>query len=119
MVGFDGVDCAWKRFGGNSTLCYAVGYSSVVPAAKLIFQLPEPLQMFFRNLLMMVPAKLTPKPQPYASIAIFDPETSEHVGLIQDPKGRDVTSLAGITFYRNKLYLGSLHNDYVAVYDLS
>jgi hypothetical protein len=68
---------------------------------------------------MMVPPKLTPKPQPYASITIIDPETSEHVALIQDPKGRDVTSLTGITFYSNKLYLGSLHNDYVGVYDLS
>jgi ATP-dependent Lon protease len=68
---------------------------------------------------MMVPPGLTPKPQPYAGIAIFDAENSKYLGLIQDPKGQDVKALTGITFHGNKLYLGSLHNDYIAVYDLS
>ena len=67
---------------------------------------------------MMIPKKFLPKTKPYAAIAVLDPDESRYVGAIQDPWGTDVSTLTGITFHQGNLYLGSLHNDYIAVYDL-
>jgi hypothetical protein len=92
--------------------------STVIPAAKLIYKLPPTLQVLLRTALMMVPKELAPKVKPYAGIAILDPETLSQVALIQDPRGTDVKTMTGITFHENKLYLGSLHNDYIGVYSL-
>ena len=38
--------------------------------------------------------------------------------LLQDPHGEDIGMLTGVTLWDEKLYLGSLHNDYIGVYDL-
>jgi hypothetical protein len=119
LSGFDGIDCAWKRFGAQSSLyCYTIGVSTIIPAAKLIYKLPQSLQIVARTLLLMIPKQLVPKVMPYAGIMILDPETRSQVALIQDPRGTDVATLTGITFHENKLYLGSLHNDYIGVYSL-
>lgn len=67
---------------------------------------------------MMMPKKLIPAARPYASIAILDPNTNTLVDLLQDPRGKDVKTMTGITFYGGKLYLGSLYNDYIGVYSL-
>ena len=37
---------------------------------------------------------------------------------LQDPRGEDIGMLTGVTLWDEKLYLGSLHNDYIGVYDL-
>ena len=50
---------------------------------------------------------------------VVDPHTKEYVDLIQDPTGKDIGALTGVTVHDNKLYLGSLENDFVGVYDLS
>lgn len=67
---------------------------------------------------MMIPKEIAPAVKPYASIAFLDTETLSQVDYIQDPRGTDVKTLTGITFYENKLYLGSLHNNYIGVYSL-
>ncbi len=116
--GFDGVDCAWKQFGAKSPFCYVVGVAAVHPIAKLVSKLPQPLQVIIRTLLMIVPKKIAPRLRPYASIIILDPETSSYVGIIQDPTGKDLSTMTGITFYHGKLYLGSLHHNYIGVYGI-
>lgn len=117
---FDGVDCAWERHGAKSSLCYALGMTSVHPLAKLIYQLPTPIQRIFRTLLMIVPKTFSPRPKPYASIVLLDPSSpstsGSYVGIVQDPTGKDLATMTGITFHQGKLYLGSIHRDYIGVY---
>ena len=120
VAGFDGIDCGWKKFGAKqSSLCYAVGVSTVIPVAKFIYMLPEAFQILLRTVLMMLPPNLAPKVKPYASIVTIDAETLQQVSYVQDPRGSDIKTMTGITFHENKLYLGSLHNDYIAVYNLA
>lgn len=121
LAGFDGIDCAWKRFGAQeqSSFCYAIGVSKIIPVAKVVFKLPGILQIIFRTVLMMVPKKLVPEVKPFASITILDAETLSQVGFLQDPHGTDIKTMTGITFHENRLYLGSLRNDYIAVYNLA
>ena len=122
LIGFDGVDCAWQRHGAKSSLCYAVGTTPVLPLAKLIYQLPMPIQMILRTLFMVIPKRLSPRAKPYASIVILDPARSStsgsYQGIVQDPTGKDVATLTGITFHEGKLYLGTLHRDYIGVYSV-
>ena len=48
---------------------------------------------------------------------IVDPENPEATPvLLQDPTGTDIAALTGVTVHDNKLYLGSLHNDFIGVY---
>jgi hypothetical protein len=42
-----------------------------------------------------------------------------YVGLIQDPDGSAIADVTGVTVHNNKLHHGSLHNNFVGVYDLS
>jgi len=39
------------------------------------------------------------------------------VRCVQDPDGTDIGMLTGVTVHDDKLYLGSLRNDYIGVYD--
>ena len=66
----------------------------------------------------MLPNAMTPEPEPYASIEIIDPETKTYVGIVQDPSGKDISLLTGVTYHDDKLYLGSLRNNFIGVYDL-
>eukprot|EP00934_Nitzschia_sp_Nitz4_P004608 Nitzschia sp. Nitz4//scaffold9_size221794//91527//93025//NITZ4_001345-RA/size221794-snap-gene-0.99-mRNA-1//1//CDS//3329560998//4598//frame0 len=116
---FDGIDCGWNGQNSQSSYCYAVGVTTVVPLMKLIDKIPEPFSRVVRSMLMLIPKQLAPKPELFASIEILDPETLQYVGLIQDPYGKDISKLTGITLHDNKIYLGSLHNNYVGVYDLA
>ena len=75
--------------------------------------------MILRNLIMMVPKWVLPTLQHYGGVMVVDPHTKEYVDLIQDPTGKDIGALTGVTVHDNKLYLGSLENDFVGVYDLS
>jgi hypothetical protein len=116
---FDGVDCSWKGVTGATSYCYAVCPSSVVPAHRILWKVPHPIDLIFRTMLLMLPKKLAPATKLYGGITIVDPESNTYVGLIQDPDGIDISQLTGITVHDNKLYLGSLHNEFIGVYDLS
>lgn len=37
---------------------------------------------------------------------------------LQDPGGEVITLITAVTEHNGKLYLGSLHNDYIGVYTL-
>lgn len=118
-IDFDGVDCAWRGETATSSYCYAANPTSVVPANKLLLSLPHPLDWFLRTVLVMMPKDWLPKTESYGGITVVDPETSEFVRLIQDPKGTDIGHITGVRVHDNKLFLGSLENDYIGVYDLS
>jgi hypothetical protein len=66
---------------------------------------------------MLLPPALAPKPKPYGGLYEFDAETG-NLTVIQDPTGQDIGMLTGVTVHDNKLYLGSLRNDYIGVYSL-
>jgi len=126
---FDGIDCASTKISGEEkVICYAVIISYIVPAQKLIWNLPYPIDIFVSMLLLNIPRTIMPKTEPYGGILILDPEASATDGdasnpavlrLIQDPTGKDISHLTGITFQDKKFYLGSLKNDFVGVYDAS
>lgn len=114
MTGYpDGADC-----GGSKRLCYAVMPSAVVPLMKLISKVPYPLDIPFRNLYMMLPKSLSPRIKPYGGVIEVDPTTKD-IRYIQDPYATDIGMLADVTVWNDKLYLGSLRNNFVGVYDLN
>jgi hypothetical protein len=116
---FDGVDCGWKGVTAETNLCYAVHPSLVVPLQKILNKIPHPIDQWLRNLILMLPKWLAPEITAYGGITVLDAESSKVVQLLQDPDGSDIAYLTGVTVFDNKLYLGSLRNDFVAVYDLS
>lgn len=112
MPGFpDGADCNNKR-------CYAAMPSAIVPLAKLLYKIPHPFDKGLRNIMMMLPKVLVPKAIPYGGVVEVDSTTKE-LRYFQDPYAEDIGMLAGVTAWDNRLYLGSLTNNFVGVYDLS
>ena len=118
----DGLDCSWKGITGKSSHCYSVIVSPVVPLMKLAWLIPHPFDIVFRSFLMSLPKKLAPPVKPYGGIIEFKDDDSKSgsgmTRIIQDPTGKDVGMINGVTVHNNKLYLGSLYNDYITIYDL-
>jgi hypothetical protein len=105
----------------DSSYCYSVIISYIVPTQKLLWKLPHPLDAIAKIILLMLPKSLIPKTKPYGGILAVDPEktgSDSVVNLFQDPRGKDIAHLTGVTVHNNKLYLGSLVNNFVGVYDL-
>ena len=114
LVGYpDGLDCSSKT--GN---CYAVIPSAKPSIINVINAFPPMLDLVLRSLLMIVPKSLAPEVNPIGCVVEVDPETGELIQTYQDPKGDDIAALHGVTFNNEKLYFGSLHNDFIGVYDL-
>jgi hypothetical protein len=116
LTGFpDGLDCS-----ESSDTCYSVMPSSIIPIVKAIHAISHPFDMILRSMLMGLPKYLAPKVKPYGGLVEIDVK-SKTMNLIQDPTGEDIGHLAGVTKskFDNRLYLGSLKNDYIGVYDLS
>ena len=115
LTGFpDGLDCS-----ESSDTCYSVMPSSVTPLVKAVHAISHPFDMILRSVLMGLPKYLAPKVKPYGGLVVIDVR-SKTMNLIQDPTGEDIGHLAGVTKskFDNKLYLGSLKNGYIGVYDL-
>ena len=115
---FDGLDCAWEGQTAKEKLCYAVLPSTVVPAQKLMYKIPHPIDAILRTMMLAMPKKLLPKTVPYGGVMAVDPETKKVVNVYQDLKGEDISMLTGVTVHDNTLYLGSLHHNRVGVYHL-
>lgn len=114
MTGYpDGTDCNWK----GDRKCYSVMPSSIVPLSKIIKKLPHPIDRILRNIYLMLPKAFAPKVRPYGGIIEVDPNSKE-INYFQDPDATDIGHLAGVTVWDNKLYLGSLKNNFIGVYDL-
>jgi len=113
----DGNDCHDK-----TGLCY-IALPSPPGAMSLVYKMPPPLDRYIRTLFMALPRLLAPKPPPFGGIVELDPgdETKEQrvVRVLLDPNGEDVPFVTGVTVHGDKLYLGFLKSDFVAVYDLN
>jgi Strictosidine synthase len=115
----DGVDCSWQH-----NLCYAVMPSAIVPLHKLWNALPGSLSHLIRTVAMVLPRRLAPPVKKFGGVIEFDPTgiatTTNVTRTFLDPTGRDIGMLTGVTVGPNdgKLYLGSLQNKFVGVYDL-
>lgn len=115
----DGVDCAWKGVTSKThEYCYTVMPSAITPLFKLVYKVPNPVDRFLRTLVLALPKSMAPPIKPYGSVVEVNPVNGGVVRYIQDPLGEDISRLAGVTVHDNKLYLGSLTNDYIAIYDL-
>jgi hypothetical protein len=119
LTDFDGVDCAWNGVTANTSYCFAANPGIVVPANKFLLSLPHPIDWILRCLLAMLPKEWLPKVKPYGGITIVDASTSRFVDLLQDPSGEDIGHITGVTIHDNKIFLGSLVNDFIGVYDLA
>lgn len=112
----DGADCSW-----STGLCYAPMPSSQVMVMTLIWKLPHPIDMILRSMLMMLPRSIAPKPVPYGGVMEIFPGNDTHPGkvlrILQDPKGRDIGMITGVTLHDNKIYLGSHKNPFIGVHD--
>ena len=109
----DGVDCS-----DTSGKCYAVIPSAKPSIMNVINALPPFLDVHFRTFLMMLPRSLAPEPKRIGCVVEVDPAKGKLLNVFLDPKGDDIADLHGVTVNNQKLYLGSLYNDYVGVYDL-
>lgn len=114
FTGFlDGVDCSFQR-----GLCYVAIPSTVSPIARMTFAAP----WWFRSLFLMMPRNWTPHTEPYGAVAEIHPGDenvpARILRIMQDPDGRDVRMITGVTEHGGKLYLGSLHNNCVGVVSL-
>jgi len=114
----DGVDCSFERRG----VCYVAVATTVPPLARALFAIPGRLGTMVRTMTMVIPRNWTPKPEPYGGVAEIqlgdDGKATAIVRMFQDPDGRDASMVTGVTEFGGKLYLGSLHNDYVGVLSL-
>ena len=119
MTGYpDGVACAWKGTTAvQSESCFAVMPNPESPIMALVRRIPHPIDMLLRSLVMGLPKALVPAAKPYGGLLEFDPDDGSTT-LIQDPYGKDVKMLTGVAVFDNRLYMGSLYNDHITVYQL-
>mmetsp|Transcript_13631 Transcript_13631/g.22404 ORF Transcript_13631/g.22404 Transcript_13631/m.22404 type:complete len:425 (-) Transcript_13631:1622-2896(-) len=114
----DGIDCSF-----HSSLCFVAMPAPATPDLKALFTIRPPvLSRFIRSILMLLPRGLAPDAKPYGGVAIVhrgDELSKPSIKqMYQDPTGRDISTITGVTEGRDgKVYLGSLHNDFIGVLD--
>ena len=113
----DGADCSF-----DSGLCYVAIPTPISALVQTIFSLPPWLGKPVRTLLMMIPRTWAPKAVSFGAVAEIHPgneEVKAHiVRVFQDPDGKDMSMVTGVTERDGKVYLGSLHNNHVGVLTL-
>jgi len=113
----DGADCSFQR-----GLCYVAIPTTVPPIMSAIFSMPPWMGIPIRSLLMMIPRTWAPKPVRYGAAAEIHPGNENTpariLRIFQDPDGRDMEMVTGVTEHEGKLYLGSLHSNCVGVVSL-
>lgn len=113
----DGVDCSFQ-----SGLCYVAIATPMDPLVGAIFAMPTWIGRPIRSFLMMLPKSLAPKVKQYGAAAEIHPgdenSPARITRIFQDPDGRDVSTVTGVTEHDGKLYLGSLHANSVGVVTL-
>lgn len=116
MTGYvDNADCAVVK---GTSYCFGAIISAFSPIHRFYTKLPLALELLVRNLLLLVPRSMAPKVHPtYTGIVRINMVT-QHVDYIQDPTASDVQLISGVTVKGNELYLGSLTNDHIVVYNL-
>ena len=114
LPGFlDGIDCSFD----DSSLCFVAMPVPATPDLKALFALPPLMSRFIRSILMILPRTWIPAGRPYGGVAIIHAGDGQDKYIFQDPNGGDITAITGVTERDGKLYLGSLHNDFIGVLD--
>jgi len=118
LPGFlDGADCSFK-----SGLCYVAIPTPISGLVQTIFALPPWMSKAVRTLLMIIPRTWAPRAEAYGAVVEIDPGRGERrpkvVRTFQDPSGKDIQMLTGVTEHDGKVYLGSLHNNHIGVLTL-
>ncbi|GAX11387.1 hypothetical protein FisN_22Lh059 [Fistulifera solaris] len=112
----DNVNCVSDS---TKTTCYVAIVADVAAIHVAWKALPYMLQNVLRTTLMILPRAWLPTlPSRYTGILVVDPVSGEH-HYVQDPSGKDISGLTSATVLQDRLYMGSLQNDYVGVYLLS
>lgn len=118
LPGFlDGIDCSFE-----TGICYGAIMNEVSPIQKFQKLLPGSIEPYLRTFSLWLARYIDIPIQPYGGFIIIKPTTIPPYTIEQfvlDPTGQDISGVTGVTYYKNKLYLGSLHNHYIGVYDLS
>lgn len=108
----DGVDCSW-----TTGLCYTVMPSAIVPLHHFLNFVPIQVSQILRTFLLLLPKWLAPPVKKFGGVVEVNPSTKEF-RLLLDPTGKDISMITGVTVFKNKLYLGSLSNKFIGVYNL-
>lgn len=112
----DGADCSF-----STGLCYVPIPTRPIALVHLLNTLPSILDQYLRTILMTLPRWLQPSVVPYGGVVEFSVTDSggNILRVLQDPSGDTIRMLTGVTVFDGKVYLGSLENEYVGVYDLN
>lgn len=114
----DGVDCT------AAGTCYVAIPSPVIGLSKLLYRLPKSVQAGIKTLIMMLPKQLSPKPIRYGGFLEMkvsssgDDRKDVMTRIVQDPTGDAIMAITGVTEHKGKLYLGSLENRFIGIYQL-
>lgn len=68
-----------------------------------------------KALLAKLPKRIWVRPRRYGLVIAYDENTGKPIASLHDPQGNVVFSVANAVPYRDKLYLGTLSNDAIAV----
>merc|ERR1712150_365633 len=109
LFGFpDGMDCSYK-----TGKCYAVIPSAIPNTVSILAKLPPMLNLVLRGLMMIIPRSVIPKVKGIGCVVELDPEEGKLLRVLLDPEGDEISDLTGVTVNDDKLYFGSLRNDYI------
>lgn len=108
----DGVDC---QSSGN---CLVAMPTTVPDILKMLYKMPPFIAAVLKSLLMMLPKQISPGPVHYGGVVEFDPYSGKVKRIFQDPKGDEIIGITAVTEHNGKIYLGSLENEFVGVYQL-
>lgn len=120
MTGYpDGATCSPSR-----GMCYVPIPSTEVPILRLLARCPPLVSVVVRAMLMTLPRWVLSaiKPVRYGGVAEVLPGDENGggllMGILQDPGGVEIGMITGVAVYEDRLYLGSLKNDFIGVFDL-
>ena len=119
LTGFvDGADCSH-----SNGMCYVTLPGAKPAILSLIYSIPFSfVEAMVRTLILVLPPWMSPKIAKYGAIVEFDPSVEniddKKLRIIQDPEGKDIHMITGVTEHERKLYLGSIANNFIGVYDL-
>lgn len=113
----DGVDC------NPDGICYVAIPSPVIGLSKLLYKLSKSVEAAIKTFVMMFPKWLSPKPMRYGGFLELNTASNGNdkdviQRIIQDPYGEQIGSITGVTEHKGKLYLGSLENRFIGIYQL-
>jgi hypothetical protein len=80
-----------------------------------VFGIDFQFNIFIRNVISVLPDFMRPKPQKIGIVLALDGRTGKITGEAYDPEGTNIELVTAVTQSGNKLFLGSLTNEFVGV----